>query len=63
MQPPINGVLYSLAGVLHSGGSDFESVDDLFEAVGELLQDVSRDSKDDEDIRAICQRMYNTLHL
>ncbi|XP_053164338.1 ATP-binding cassette sub-family F member 3 isoform X2 [Hemicordylus capensis] len=51
------------SGVLHSGGSDFESVDDLFEAVGELLQDVSRDSKDDDDIRAICQRMYNTLHM
>ncbi|ETE60142.1 hypothetical protein L345_14119, partial [Ophiophagus hannah] len=50
-------------GVLHSGSTDFETVDDLFEAVGELLQDVSRDSKDDVDIRAICQRMFNTLHL
>ncbi|XP_074860370.1 ATP-binding cassette sub-family F member 3 isoform X2 [Carettochelys insculpta] len=52
-----------MPGILHSGSADFESVDDLFEAVGELLQEVSRDSKDDEAIRDICQRMYNTLHL
>lgn len=50
-------------GVLHSGSSDFESVDDLVEAVGELLQEVSGDSKDDAGIRAVCQRMYNTLRL
>lgn len=62
--PELDGEMFDyVIGVLHSGGSDFESVDELFEAVGELLQDVSRDSKDDEDIRAICQRMYNTLHL
>ncbi|XP_066477885.1 ATP-binding cassette sub-family F member 3 isoform X1 [Tiliqua scincoides] len=62
--PELDGEMFDyVTGVLHSGSSDFESVDDLFEAVGELLQDVSRDSKDDEDIRAICQRMYNTLHL
>lgn len=50
-------------GVLHSGGADFESEDELFEAVGELLQDVSRDSKDDEDIRDVCRRMYDALHM
>lgn len=50
-------------GVLHSGSADFESVDDLVEAVGELLQEVSGDSKDDAGIRAVCQRMYNTLRL
>ncbi|XP_062987916.1 ATP-binding cassette sub-family F member 3 [Elgaria multicarinata webbii] len=62
--PELDGEMFDyVTGVLHSGSSDFESVDDLFEAVGELLQDVARDSKDDEDIRAICQRMYNTLHL
>lgn len=53
----------ALPGVLHSGSADFESVDDLVEAVGELLQEVSGDSKDDAGIRAICQRMYNTLRL
>ncbi|KAM4693782.1 ATP-binding cassette sub-family F member 3 [Discoglossus pictus] len=47
--------------VLDSGRADFESENDLFEAVGELLQDVSGDSKDDEDIRDICNRIYSTL--
>ncbi|CAM4607560.1 unnamed protein product [Lepidochelys olivacea] len=62
--PELDGEVFTyVTGVLHSGSADFESVDDLFEAVGELLQEVSRDSKDDEDIREICQRMYNTLHL
>ncbi|XP_015679117.1 ATP-binding cassette sub-family F member 3 [Protobothrops mucrosquamatus] len=62
--PELDGEMFEyVTGVLHSGSSDFETVDDLFEAVGELLQDVSRDSKDDMDIRAICQRMFNTLHL
>ncbi|XP_048362906.1 ATP-binding cassette sub-family F member 3 [Sphaerodactylus townsendi] len=62
--PELDGEMFDyVTGILHSGSSDFESVDDLFEAVGELLQDVSRDSKDDEEIRAICQQMYNTLHL
>ncbi|XP_075718000.1 ATP-binding cassette sub-family F member 3 [Rhinoderma darwinii] len=49
--------------VLDSGQSDFESENDLFEAVGELLQDVSGDTKDDDDIRDICQRMYRTMHM
>ncbi|XP_075794233.1 ATP-binding cassette sub-family F member 3 [Pelodiscus sinensis] len=62
--PELDGELFAyVTGILHSGSEDFESVDDLFEAVGELLQEVSRDSKDDEDIRDICQRMFNTLHL
>ncbi|KAM5164394.1 ATP-binding cassette sub-family F member 3 [Mantella aurantiaca] len=49
--------------VLDSGRSDFESENDLFEAVGELLQDVSGDTKDDDDIKDICQRMYRTMKL
>ncbi|KAH0624289.1 hypothetical protein JD844_007986 [Phrynosoma platyrhinos] len=62
--PELDGEMFEyVTGILHNSSADFESVDDLFEAVGELLQDVSRDSKDDEDIRAICQLMYNTLHL
>ncbi|KAG8136257.1 hypothetical protein E2320_009222 [Naja naja] len=60
--PELDGEMFEyVTGVLHSGSTDFETVDDLFEAVGELLQDVSRDSKDDVDIRAICQRRMKTL--
>ncbi|XP_010591116.1 ATP-binding cassette sub-family F member 3 isoform X1 [Loxodonta africana] len=62
--PEIDGQVFDyVTGVLHSGSADFESVDDLVEAVGELLQEVSADSKDDAGIRAVCQRMYNTLRL
>uniref|UniRef100_A0A8C8RJK3 ATP-binding cassette sub-family F member 3 n=1 Tax=Pelusios castaneus TaxID=367368 RepID=A0A8C8RJK3_9SAUR len=62
--PELDGEVFAyLTGILHDGGTDFESVDELFEAVGDLLQEVSKDSKDYEDIRDICQRMYNTLHL
>ncbi|XP_078523216.1 ATP-binding cassette sub-family F member 3 [Lissotriton helveticus] len=56
-------VLQYVTGILSSSSSDFESEDDLFEAVGDLLQDVSRDVKDDVDIRDVCQRMYNILRL
>nr|KAF6477028.1 ATP binding cassette subfamily F member 3 [Molossus molossus] len=51
--PEIDGQVFDyVTGVLHSGSADFESVDDLVEAVGELLQEVSGDSKDDASIRA-----------
>ncbi|XP_062438821.1 ATP-binding cassette sub-family F member 3 isoform X1 [Rhea pennata] len=53
----------SPAGILHGGSADFESVDDLVEAVGELLREVSQDAKDDGAIREICQRLFNTLQL
>ncbi|XP_053566308.1 ATP-binding cassette sub-family F member 3 [Bombina bombina] len=56
-------LLQYVTDVLDSGRSDFESEDDLFEAVGELLQDVSGDTKDDEDIRDICNRMYSTMRM
>ncbi|XP_020861253.1 ATP-binding cassette sub-family F member 3 isoform X1 [Phascolarctos cinereus] len=62
--PEIDGQVFDyVTGVLHSGRADFESVDDLVEAVGELLQEVSGDSKDGAGIRAVCQRMFNTLRL
>ncbi|NXS74945.1 ABCF3 protein, partial [Pandion haliaetus] len=50
-------------GILHGSGADFESVDELVEAVGELLREVSQDAKDDGAIREICQRLFNTLQL
>lgn len=56
-------VLQYVTGILSSSSSDFESEEDLFEAVGDLLQDVSRDVKDDVDIRDVCQRMYNILRM
>ncbi|NXD18018.1 ABCF3 protein, partial [Nothocercus nigrocapillus] len=50
-------------GILHGGSADFETVDDLVEAVGELLREVSQDAKDDSAIRDVCERLFNTLQL
>ncbi|KAM8952564.1 ATP-binding cassette sub-family F member 3 isoform 2-T2 [Pelodytes ibericus] len=56
-------LLQYVTAVLDGGRADFESENDLFDAVGELLQDVSGDAKDDDDIRNICLRMYRTMRL
>ncbi|XP_018432049.1 PREDICTED: ATP-binding cassette sub-family F member 3 [Nanorana parkeri] len=62
--PQLDAELFQyVTDVLDSGRSDFESENDLFEAVGELLQDVSSETKDDEDIKDICLRMYRTMQL
>ncbi|KAF4796083.1 ATP-binding cassette sub-family F member 3 [Turdus rufiventris] len=62
--PDLDGELFAyVTGILHGSGADFESVEELEEAVGELLREVSQDSKDDGAIREICQRLFNTLQL
>uniref|UniRef100_A0A8B9MUT3 ATP binding cassette subfamily F member 3 n=1 Tax=Accipiter nisus TaxID=211598 RepID=A0A8B9MUT3_9AVES len=62
--PDLDGEVFAyVTGILHGSGADFESVDELVEAVGELLREVSRDAKDDGAIREICQRLFNTLQL
>lgn len=50
-------------GVLDSGGSDFEDYEEVYDAIGGVLQDVSADSKNEDDIRSICLQMFNTLQL
>ncbi|XP_043926120.1 ATP-binding cassette sub-family F member 3 [Protopterus annectens] len=60
--PEIDGELFSyVTGILDTSSSDFESEDDLFDAVGMYLQEVSSNSKNEDDIKRICQKMYNTL--
>uniref|UniRef100_A0A8C3L134 ATP binding cassette subfamily F member 3 n=1 Tax=Chrysolophus pictus TaxID=9089 RepID=A0A8C3L134_CHRPC len=60
--PELDGEVFAyVTGILHSSGADFESVDELVEAVGELLQEVSRDGKDERAIREVCQRLFNCL--
>ncbi|KAK2538412.1 Abcf3 [Columba guinea] len=62
--PDLDGEVFAyLTGILHGSGADFESVDELVEAVGELLREVSQDTKDDGAIRDICQRLFSTLQL
>ncbi|XP_065604647.1 ATP-binding cassette sub-family F member 3 [Cyrtonyx montezumae] len=62
--PELDGEVFAyVTGILHSSGADFESVDELVEAVGELLQEVSPDGKDERAIREVCQRLFNCLQL
>lgn len=49
------------AGVLDSGGSDFEDAEEVFDAIGGVLQEVG--DKNEDDIREICFQMFNTLQL
>uniref|UniRef100_A0A665UIS7 ATP-binding cassette sub-family F member 3 n=1 Tax=Echeneis naucrates TaxID=173247 RepID=A0A665UIS7_ECHNA len=51
------------SGVLESGGADFEDGDEVYDAIGGVLQEVSADSKNEDDVREICLQMFNTLKL
>ncbi|XP_056121601.1 ATP-binding cassette sub-family F member 3 [Rhinichthys klamathensis goyatoka] len=60
--PQIDSELFDyITGVLGSGGSDFEDGDEVFEAIGGVLQEVG--DKNEDDIRNICFQMFNTLQL
>ena len=48
------------AGMLEDGTEDFSTSEDLYDAIGPLLQQVD-DSKTDNDIREICDRLYNLV--
>jgi ATP-binding cassette, subfamily F, member 3 len=47
------------SGVL-SSGDDFETSDEIFEAVGDILREVAED-KTDEDIRSLCDKFHSIL--
>ncbi|XP_077579099.1 ATP-binding cassette sub-family F member 3 isoform X1 [Stigmatopora nigra] len=62
--PDIDSELYDyITGVLDGCGAEFEDGEEVFEAVGGVLQEVSADSKNEDDVRHICLRMFNTLRL
>ncbi|RXM29295.1 ATP-binding cassette sub-family F member 3 [Acipenser ruthenus] len=62
--PEIDSEVFDyITGVLDCGGADFVDGEEVFEAVGGVLQGVSADSKNEDDIRDICQQMFNTLKL
>ncbi|KAJ7995127.1 hypothetical protein DPEC_G00241340 [Dallia pectoralis] len=52
-----------ITSVLDSGGAEFEDGEEVYDAIGGLLQGSSADCKNEEDIRDICQLMYDTLKL
>uniref|UniRef100_S4RWC6 ABC transporter domain-containing protein n=1 Tax=Petromyzon marinus TaxID=7757 RepID=S4RWC6_PETMA len=62
--PLIDSELFEyVTGVLECSALDFESADDVVDAVGDVLQEGSEVVKDNEDIRDVCQRMFNALHV
>ena len=59
--PKIDEDICSYIGsVLETSGDDFESCDDLYEAVGEVLQEVDLD-KNENEIKAICDKMFRLV--
>uniref|UniRef100_A0A4W6CIS2 ATP binding cassette subfamily F member 3 n=1 Tax=Lates calcarifer TaxID=8187 RepID=A0A4W6CIS2_LATCA len=44
-------------------GADFEDGEEVYDAIGGVLQEVSADSKNEDDVRDICLQMFNTLKL
>lgn len=56
-------VCVCVPGVLDSGGAEFEDDEEVYDAIGGVLQEVSADGKNEEDIRNICLQMFNTLKL
>ncbi len=47
--------------VLENEKDDFDSKDDIFEAIGEILLDVSDGSRTESDILDICQQFWNLV--
>ena len=47
--------------MLEDGHDDFETADDLYDAIGAMLQQ-SDDSKSDDEILDICGRLYNLMN-
>ena len=46
--------------MLEDGFEDFSTSEDLYDAIGPLLEQVD-DSKTEDDIREICNRLYNLV--
>ena len=49
----------SQTGILENGADDFETVDDLYEAIGDMLLEV--DGKGEDDVREICDRLMEVM--
>uniref|UniRef100_A0A3B1IHX2 ATP binding cassette subfamily F member 3 n=1 Tax=Astyanax mexicanus TaxID=7994 RepID=A0A3B1IHX2_ASTMX len=60
-QQPDNELIYfTFSKLLDSGGSDFEDGEEVFEAIGGVLQEVAAE-KNEDDVRDICLQLFNTL--
>ena len=50
----------NILGVLDTSIDDFESSDDVFEAIGGVLQEVANNQTED-DIKKLCDQLMHTL--
>ena len=58
--PSFSNVFLAL-GVLETSAEDFESGDDIFEAIGGVLQEVANE-KSEDDIKELCDQLLHTLN-
>lgn len=60
--PAIDTELYEyIEGVLDGSKNEFESSEHVYEAIGEVLHEVAGDSKNEEEIKAICSQLLRAL--
>lgn len=59
--PKIEKTIFDyVASVLENGKTDFNSVDDVFESVGEILLDVSGETKNSvKEVMAFCKKILD----
>ena len=56
----VNLTNFDISGVLETSGEDFESADDIFEALGAVLGEVANE-KTEDDIKDLCDLLLHTL--
>lgn len=60
--PSIESTIFDyVSSVLKNGKEDFDSLDEVYESVGEILLDISDGRKSEEDIKIICEELYEAL--
>ncbi|XP_002736039.1 ATP-binding cassette sub-family F member 3-like [Saccoglossus kowalevskii] len=61
--PKIDTELFQyVTGILNGGTEDFNSSDDVYDAIGDVLKEVD-EGKSDNEIRNICKRLLNCMTL
>lgn len=51
-----------ISNVLTNGQDDFESIDEVFESIGEILLNVSDGKRTEDDVRSICGKFLAALN-
>lgn len=55
-----NTLLYIFSGMLEDGHDDFNTSEDLYDAIGGILQGTD-DSKTDDEIKNICEKLHSLM--